>query len=162
VISARGDVIRFVIDAANDLSSADTYAHHVTIADTFATLFPGEGSASVGSVAANNSFTYVAGTETATNNNSFPLPNKIAYYDSVSNRWEGTAGAIVDIYNPSDPNWITYDASRETNWGGNLEAIQGFAWYWQSVQCRRDTYGADIPGSKYLVRTEFRIQKNNN
>jgi hypothetical protein len=160
VVAARGDVIRFVIDGANDLPAADTYAHHVTIMDTFANLFPGDNTATVGP-AASNSFTYVAGSETATNDNSFPLPNKIAYY-CLGVGWQGIGGAVVNIYNPSDPNWITYASGRETTWGGSTDQIVGIAWYWQSVQCVRNEFGQTITGSKYMIRSEFRIQKNNN
>jgi len=158
----RGDTITVIIEAWNDMAASDSTAHHVLIYDTFA-LLPfftgGTTGCSVGPLANGNSFTYVAGSETYTQGNSYTAPAKIAYYDYVDKRWEGTAGP-VNINDPTDGNWITYSGTRETNApGGNTSNIVGIAWYSTYVYSKTASDGNTMP---YEVKVQFQIKKNDN
>ena len=166
----KGDIITVVIDAWNDLTQTDSTAHHVVVYDTFA-LLPfyqyGNTGCLVGPDNGVNSFTYVTGSETYAQGNSYAIPAKIAYYDSVAG-WVGTGGATVDINDPNDADWITYNGSRETNGAtalSNISRLTGIAWYWTQVYSAWDEnsgYPTQNPGARYMTRVQFQVKKNNN
>jgi len=164
----KGDTITFVIDAWNDLTQTDSTAHHVVIYDTFA-LLPfyqnGNTGCLVGPDNGVNSFTYVAGSETYTQGNSYAAPTKIAYYDSVTG-WIGLSGNPVTLTDPNDVDWITYNGTRESSAPtGGTSRITGIAWYVPQVFSAWDEnsgYPAQNPGARYMVRFQFQVHKNNN
>lgn len=162
----RGDTVTFTLYSANNRPNADTTAHHVILSDTFDIFGQVDGiqDATVGPNDGINSFTYVPASEYATTDggDSYCTPTNIAYYDGT--QWEGTGEAVVDITDPSDPNWITYStdaATNESNWGGTLGNIRGITWYWTIVECVRDDEGTD-QDKPYKIQTQFQLKKNDN
>ena len=150
VLCGRGDTITVTLYSANNVNGADTAAWHVYITDTFALLAQISGQAASAGPAADDSFVYVTGSETAMSQaglDGFVLPDSISYYTGATRAggWtNGTWGA-----------WQAYGSKSEP------AGIQGIRWYWRYVAAQLDPYG--VPTSlPYNLRVRFQIKKNDN
>jgi len=162
---SRGESVTFHLTSQND-DPADTSAWHATITDSFATLVMYTGSnARVGPSAVLDSFTYVAGSETVTNSNSFALPDSIAYFVTAQN----TATPNVEL-GPGWTNWIAYSAKNEVaawpNGPGGAANVSGIKWYWRTVVSRMvwsDSTNSNVSSAgNYLIHTQFSVFRNDN
>jgi len=167
----RGDTVSIILEAWNDVVSGDSTAHHVVIYDTFALIpfsqygvtgckvGPWDG---VSEINSGNSFTYLAGSESASLGGTCTGPTKIAYYDSIVG-WVGNGGVSVNISSiqPAElAKWITYNGAREASApSSRTDRITGIAWYWPSVYSQNADSGNTAP---YAVRVQFTLKKNDN
>ena len=160
---SRGESITIHLESENSGANADTDAWHVTIVDIVNTLTQMVGgTATVGpnsgtSGVVHDSFTYIAGTETATNANSYTVPDSIQYY----------------VYGQGWSNWQAYGSKNETtvwpNGPGGSNNISGFRWYWRNIPSANKWddspgLGGNTPnaGARYKINTTFSLQRNDN
>ena len=147
----KGDSVTVYLYAANDSLLSDTAAWGVTIYDTFSIFAAVDTyTASVGP-AANDSFTYVAGTETVVyeiDANSVCLPDFIAYYDGSA--WSA---------------WQPYASKNESVFGSPAD-IRGIKWSWNYVPSKMfyDSTSAGMvsTGKPYRAQVKFSLLKNFN
>jgi hypothetical protein len=149
---SRGESVTFHLYSENNLSNAaDTDAWHITVTDSFALLhIVALQGGSVGPNAS-DSFTYVAGSETATATDWNVWPDSIAYYVRASGTWTA---------------WQTYSVRNETLVPGGAAAISGIKWQWDRISSKTvwdDVTQTNIPSNlAYKLHVQFSVLRKDN
>ena len=167
---SRGESVTFHLESENSGANADTDAWHVTIVDNISVLAQviggtatvGPNSVTLGVV--HDSFTYIAGTESATTGSSYTVPDWIQYY-VYGKGWA-----------PNTWTYATAQATREADPYNNASndgpaRIAGFRWYWRNIPSATkwdDSLNGGLGGNtanaaaKYKITTVFSVQRNDN